>query len=550
MPDTRTPVLFIHGLWLHATSWAAWIELFREAGYDAGGPGLARRPRHRRGGPPSARTRSPTTASTTSSRTTPTIIDAAAGQADPDRALLRRHDRPEAARARTSAPAAIAIDAAQIKGVLPLPLSALRGDPAGVQEPGQQAPGRLADRRAVPLRLRQRHPGGGVGRAVRALGDPRARASRCSRRPPPTSTRTRRPRSTPATPDRGPLLLIMGGKDHTVPEAVTRATLKQYRHIDGGHRHLRVPRPRPLADHRPRLARGRRRVPDLARGAGPLTMDLDLSGTAGGGHRRQQGHRPGRHPGPGREGARSWPAPGGSRRARRAGRRRPMCARVAVDLTTPTARPAWSTRPPPSFGGLDILVNNVGAVRPRLDGLPGRHRRGLGLGADDQFLWPPSAPPGPRSRPCWPAGPGQHRDHQLGQRLPARSRRHRLQRRQGRADQLLQVAVEGGRPAASGSTPSARDRCDTDLWLGEGGVAATVAGATGADPDDVVRRRGRGRPATGRFTRPDEVADLVRLPGQRPGRQHHRQRLRHRRRPGHHPLTSGRAYGRLLIARS
>jgi hypothetical protein len=31
---------------------------------------------------------------------------------------------------------------------------------------------------------------------------------------------------------RGPLLLIMGGRDHTVPEAVTRATLKQYRHSE------------------------------------------------------------------------------------------------------------------------------------------------------------------------------------------------------------------------------------------------------------------------------------------------------------------------------
>jgi pimeloyl-ACP methyl ester carboxylesterase len=28
---------------------------------------------------------------------------------------------------------------------------------------------------------------------------------------------------------RGPLLLIMGGKDHTVPEAITKSTLKQYR---------------------------------------------------------------------------------------------------------------------------------------------------------------------------------------------------------------------------------------------------------------------------------------------------------------------------------
>jgi esterase/lipase len=26
------------------------------------------------------------------------------------------------------------------------------------------------------------------------------------------------------------LLLIMGGKDHTVPEAITKSTLKQYRH--------------------------------------------------------------------------------------------------------------------------------------------------------------------------------------------------------------------------------------------------------------------------------------------------------------------------------
>jgi pimeloyl-ACP methyl ester carboxylesterase len=32
--------------------------------------------------------------------------------------------------------------------------------------------------------------------------------------------------------DRGPLLLVMGGQDHTVPEAITKSTLKQYRHSD------------------------------------------------------------------------------------------------------------------------------------------------------------------------------------------------------------------------------------------------------------------------------------------------------------------------------
>ena len=29
---TPTPVLFMHGLWLHATSWQAWEEKFRAAG--------------------------------------------------------------------------------------------------------------------------------------------------------------------------------------------------------------------------------------------------------------------------------------------------------------------------------------------------------------------------------------------------------------------------------------------------------------------------------------------------------------------------------------
>ena len=36
---TSTPVVFIHGLWLHATSWAPWVELFSKAGYDPVAPG-------------------------------------------------------------------------------------------------------------------------------------------------------------------------------------------------------------------------------------------------------------------------------------------------------------------------------------------------------------------------------------------------------------------------------------------------------------------------------------------------------------------------------
>ena len=50
MTEARPPVIFIHGLWLHATSWQPWIDLFTEAGYDASCARLARRPGHRRGG--------------------------------------------------------------------------------------------------------------------------------------------------------------------------------------------------------------------------------------------------------------------------------------------------------------------------------------------------------------------------------------------------------------------------------------------------------------------------------------------------------------------
>jgi NAD(P)-dependent dehydrogenase (short-subunit alcohol dehydrogenase family) len=47
---------------------------------------------------------------------------------------------------------------------------------------------------------------------------------------------------------------------------------------------------------------------------------------------------------------------------------------------------------------------------------------------------------------------------------------------------------------------------ETDLWLGDHGVAATVSG--GVDPHAVVDKVAA-TTLTGRFTRPDEVADLV-----------------------------------------
>ena len=51
---------------------------------------------------------------------------------------------------------------------------------------------------------------------------------------------------------------------------------------------------------------------------------------------------------------------------------------------------------------------------------------------------------------------------------------------------------------------------ETDLWLGKQGMAATVARSLGVHPDEV-QAGAAAQSLTGRFTRPEEVADLVLL---------------------------------------
>lgn len=129
------------------------------------------------------------------------------------------------------AAAAVAIDAAQIKGVLPLPLSALRATFPVFKNPANK-------HRSVSLTAEQFRFAFGNALSegestalyerltIPAPGKPLYEAASANFNP-----------HSPAKVDtqdsgRGPLLLISGGKNHTVPEAVTRATLKQYRHSD------------------------------------------------------------------------------------------------------------------------------------------------------------------------------------------------------------------------------------------------------------------------------------------------------------------------------
>ncbi len=125
--------------------------------------------------------------------------------------------------------AAVGIDAAQIKGVLPLPLSALHSTLPVFKNPANK-------HRAVSLTAKQFHYSfGNVLSAeesgelfdrwtIPAPGKPlfeAAVANFALHSPDKVNT---------ANEGRGPLLLMMGGQDHTVPEAITKSTVKQYRH--------------------------------------------------------------------------------------------------------------------------------------------------------------------------------------------------------------------------------------------------------------------------------------------------------------------------------
>jgi alpha-beta hydrolase superfamily lysophospholipase len=221
-----TPVVFIHGLWLHATSWQPWVDLFASAGYRPSAPGWP----HEALTVSQAREHPEAVANLTIDDVTqhfadliseldeaPIIIGHSFGGLFAEKLLGQGVGR-----------AAVAIDPAQIKGVLPLPLAQLRsgfpalGNPANLH-------------RAVSLTKKEFRYGFGNALTQEESDELHERWTIPSPARPLFQAAAAnfvmhsQAAVDTANTERGPLLLISGIADHTVPDVVTRSTLKQYR---------------------------------------------------------------------------------------------------------------------------------------------------------------------------------------------------------------------------------------------------------------------------------------------------------------------------------
>ena len=223
MATERTPVVFVHGLWLHADSWSAWIDTFRAAGYEPSAPGWpgdadtveeARKQPDRVAGYGIDAVVEHYAAIIGDSK--PIAIGHSFGGLIVQRLL-----------GQNLASAAVAIDPAPIKGVLNLPPSALKVASIALRNPANK-------KRAVSLTADQFRYG--FGNQLSAE-DSEALFERWSvpspGRPLFEAAFANFSRSSPAKVDtanstRGPLLVTAGGKDHTVPASISHATVKLY----------------------------------------------------------------------------------------------------------------------------------------------------------------------------------------------------------------------------------------------------------------------------------------------------------------------------------
>jgi non-heme chloroperoxidase len=218
------PVAVVHGLWLLPSSWDRWAAVFEEAGFVALSPGWPDDPE-----------------TVAEANASPDVFaHKSVGQvADHFYVILRGLKKKPAIighsfggllaqilAGRGLAAAAVAIDPAPFRGVLPLPLSALKSAWPVLGNPANR-------NRAIPLTFEQfrfafaNAVSEGEAKqlyetfAVPASGVPIFQAAAANLNP------WTEVKVDTKNPDRGPLLIISGEKDHTVPWAIANASFKQ-----------------------------------------------------------------------------------------------------------------------------------------------------------------------------------------------------------------------------------------------------------------------------------------------------------------------------------
>ena len=224
------PVVFVHGLWLLPSSWDRWAKLFEDAGYTALTPGWPDDPD-----------------TVEAANANPEVFaHKSVGQvADHfDKVVRRLTKKPviighsfggllvQILAGRGLSAATVAIDPAPFRGVLPLPVSALKSAWPVLGNPANR-------NRAVPLTFEQFRFGfaNAVSEkeaqelydtfAVPASGRPLFQAATANLNPwTEAKVDTRNPK-------RGPLLIISGEKDNTVPWAIANASFKEQRRNPG-----------------------------------------------------------------------------------------------------------------------------------------------------------------------------------------------------------------------------------------------------------------------------------------------------------------------------
>jgi non-heme chloroperoxidase len=226
----RQPVVFVHGLWLLPSSWDRWSAFFEEAGFTALTPGWPD---------------DPETVEEANAHPEVFAGKSVGDVADHFEQVIRRLDRKPAVighsfgglmaqilAGRGCSAASVAIDPAPFRGVLPLPLSALKA--------GSPVLGNPANRnRAVPLTYEQfRYSfANAVSEeeakelyetyAVPAPGKPLFQAATANLNP------WTEAKVDAKNPERGPLLIISGEKDHTIPWTLAHAAYKKQAHNEG-----------------------------------------------------------------------------------------------------------------------------------------------------------------------------------------------------------------------------------------------------------------------------------------------------------------------------